>query len=100
MTISTIVLAITGVFGGGGGRGSPPKEERILNKWLNRLVDVLKGLVRKAVENMPAIVRSFFGVILSFLGKADGIFAEYTWVLIVFIAGLIGALLIQKIKKG
>ena len=74
MTISTIVLAITGVFGGGGGgRGSPPKEERILNKWLNRLVDVLKGLARKAVENMPAIVGSFFGVILSFLGKADGI---------------------------
>ena len=36
MTISTIVLAITGIFGGGGGGGgggdSPPKDERVLKK--------------------------------------------------------------------
>ena len=45
MTISTIVLAITGVFVGGGGAGgtaSPPKDEGSLKKWLNRLVNALK----------------------------------------------------------
>ena len=49
MTISTIVLAITGIFGGGGGGGgggdSPPKDERVLKKTrLNRLADTLKRL--------------------------------------------------------
>ena len=41
MTISTITLAITGVFGGGGGTGgSLPKEEGALKKWLDRLAEV------------------------------------------------------------
>ena len=63
MTISTIVLAITGTFGGGGGGGgSPTKDEGVLNKWLNRLAGALKKL--------PAIVGSIVGVILSFLCKA------------------------------
>ena len=44
MTISTIVLAISVVFGGGrgGGGGSPSKNEGVLNKWLNRLADAIK----------------------------------------------------------
>ena len=50
MTISTIVLAITGVFGGGVGTGgSPTKDERILKKWLDKLADELKRLAGKAV---------------------------------------------------
>ena len=68
MTISTIVLAITGTFGGGG--GSPTKDEGVLNKWLNRLADALKKIAGKAVEALPAIVGSIVGVILSFLCKA------------------------------
>ena len=73
MTMSTIVLAITGAFrgggGGGGGRGrggSPPKDEGVLNKWLNRLADALKRLAGKAVEALPAIVGSVVDAILSF----------------------------------
>ena len=78
-TISTIVLAITGTFGGGGGTGgSTPKDEGILKKWLDRLADVLKKLVGKAVEALPAIVGSVVGAILSFLGKAVGFVAEHT----------------------
>ena len=47
MTMSTIVLAITGVFGGGGRvGGSPSKDEG----WLDRLANALKRLARKAVE--------------------------------------------------
>ena len=96
MTISTIVLAITGVFGGvdgvgGGGRGGltggfQPKEERALKKWLGRLADTLKRLAGKAVEALLAILGSVVGAILSFLGKAVGFVAEHTWALIVFVA--------------
>ena len=104
MTISTIVLAITGVFGGGwgggaGGSASPPKDEGVLKKWLNRLADALKRLAGKAVEVLPAIVRSVVGVILSFLGKVLGFVAEHTWALIVFAPGLIDEWLMQKVKK-
>ena len=101
MTISTIVLAITGAFGGGRGKGgSPPKDEGILKKLLDRLADALKRLAGKAVEALPAIVRSLVAAILSFLGKAVGFVAEHTWALIVFVAGLVGWWLMQKVKKS
>ena len=52
MTMSIIVLAITGAFGGGRGRGgSPPKDEDVLNKWLNKLADALKRLAGKALKH-------------------------------------------------
>ena len=100
-TISTIVLAITGVFGGGGRGtgGSPPKDEGVLKKWLDRLADALKRLAGKAVEALTAVVGSAVGAILSFLGKAVGFVAKHTWVLIVFVVGLVGWWLMQKVKK-
>ena len=87
MTISTIVLAITGAFGGGEAEtgGSPPKDEGVLKKWLDRLADALKRLAGKAVEALAAIVGSVVGAILSSLGKAVGFVAEHTWALIVFV---------------
>ena len=102
MTISTIALAIAGVFGGRGGGtgGSAPKDKEILKKWLDRLADALKRLAGKAVEALPAIVGSVVGAILSFLGKAVGFVAEHTWALIVFVAGLVGWWLMQKVKKS
>ena len=74
MTISTIALAIAGVFGrrGGGTGGSAPKDKEILKKWLDRLADALKRLAGKAVEALPAIVGSVVSAVLSFLGKAVG----------------------------
>ena len=91
MTISTIALAITGIFGGGGGTGgSPPKDKGVLKKWLDRLANTIKRLAGKAVEALPAIVGSVAGAILSFLGKAVGFIAEHTWALIVFVARLVG----------
>ena len=71
MTISTIVLAITSVFVGGGEAGSsPPKDEGVLKNWLDRLADALKRLAGKAVEALPAIVGSVVGAILVvFLAK-------------------------------
>ena len=50
MTISTIILAITGVFGGGGGTGgSPPKDEGVLKNKSDRLANALERLAGKAV---------------------------------------------------
>ena len=52
MTISTIVLAITGVFRGGGeGSASPPKDEGALQKWLDRLADALKRLAGRLLKH-------------------------------------------------
>ena len=101
MTISTIVLAITGAFGGGrGSGGSPPKDEGVFQKWLDRLADALKRLAGKTVEALPATVGSVVGATLSFLGKAVGFVAEYTWTLTVSVSGLIYVWLMQRVKKG
>ena len=99
MTISTIVLAITGVFGGSRGTGGSTTRGRgTLKKWLDRLADALKRLAGKAVEALRAIVGSVDGAILSFLGKTVGLVAEHTWALIVFVAGLIGVWLMQWVQ--
>ena len=96
MTISTIVLAITSVLGGGGGTGGSPSKDK---GWLNRLADALKRLAGKAVEALPTIVGSVVGAILSFLRKAIGFVAGHTWALIVFVVVLTGWWLMQKVKK-
>ena len=57
---------------------------------MDRLADALKRLAGKAVEALPAIVVSVAGAILSFLEKAVGFIGKHTWVLIVFVAGLVG----------
>ena len=98
MIIATIVLAITGVFGGGRG-GPSSKDKGTLKKWLDKLADALKRFAGKGAEALPAIIGSVVGSILSFLGKAVGFVAEHTWALIVFVPGLIGWWLIQNIKK-
>ena len=73
MTVSMIVLSITGVFRGGRGTGSSTlRDEEVLKKWLDRLADALKRLVGKTIEALPAIVGSVVGAILSFLGKTAG----------------------------
>ena len=71
-----------------------------MKKWLDRLADAPKRLVGKAVEVLPGIAGSVVGVILSFLGEAIGFVAEHTWAVIVFVAGLVGVSLMQKVKKS
>ena len=101
--LTALSMTITGVFGGGGGRGaggSLPEDEGTLKKWLDRLANGLKRLAGKTVEALPAIVGSAVGAILSFFGKAVGFVAKHTWALIVFIARLVGWWLMQKVKKS
>ena len=74
--------------------------QRGLEKWLDTLADELKRLAEKAVEALPTIVGSVVGAILSSFGKAVGFVAEHTWALIVFVAGLVGWWLMQKVKKS
>ena len=83
---------------GGGGGGPPAKDKGALKKWLDRLADAFKRLAVKAVEALRAIVGSIVGAILGFLVKAVGFIVEHTWALIVFIAGLIGVLLMQRVS--
>ena len=102
MTISTIVLAIDGGFGGGsGGAVSPPsKDKGTLKKWLDRLADALKRLAGIAAAALPAIIGSIVVAILSFLGKVVRFVAKQTWTLIAFVAGLVGWWLMQKVKEN
>ena len=101
MTISTIVLAITGVSGGGRtAGGSTSKDEEILKKWLDRLANVLKRLSGKAMEALSTITGSAVGAILSFRGKAVGFVAEHTLTLTVFVVGLVVWWLMQKVKES
>ena len=81
MTISTIVSAITGAFGGDtGGTGGPTsKDKGTLKKWLDGLADAFKRVARKAIEALSTIVGSFVDAILNFLGKVVGFVAEHTW---------------------
>ena len=52
VTISIIVLAITGAFEGDEGRGgSPSKDKGTLKKWLDRLTDALKGSQERPLKN-------------------------------------------------
>ena len=70
-----------------------------MKKWLERLADILKRLAGKAAEALPGIIGAIVDAILSFLGKAIRFVVEHTWALTVFVAGLIGCWLMQKVKK-
>ena len=59
-----------------------------------------KDLKEKPLKHCLLFVGSVVGAILSFLGKAMGFVAEHTWALIVFVAGLVGWWLMQKVKKS
>ena len=65
MTIWTLVLAITGVSGGGGegpaaSGSSSSKDEGDLKKYFRKLANDLKRFARKFVEPLPAIIGAIF----------------------------------------
>ena len=79
ITISTIAIAVIGVFGGRESLRAHgfAKDKGTLKKWLNRVVDGLKRFNGKDVEALSAIVENVVGAIFSFLGKADRLFIEH-----------------------
>ena len=68
-----------------------------MKKWLDSLADALKILEKKTVEALPAILGSDAGAIFSLLSRAVEFLAEHTLALIVYVAGLIGVWLIQRV---
>ena len=101
MTVPTIIIAITGVFGEGGSPitsgTSPAKDQEALKKWSSSLTEALKKLAGKAVDVLSAFVGNVAGAVLKFR-KAEFV-AENTWILIVFVAELIGLWIMGKVKK-
>ena len=71
-----------------------------MKKWLDRLAEALKRLAGKTAKALPGIVGNVVGAALSFLGKITEFVAEHAWALIVFVAGLVGWWLMQKVKKS
>ena len=101
LTISTIVLDITGAFGEREGAPaiSQQKYKGAVKKRLRILADSIKRCSGKVLEALLAIAGNIFGFILSFLGKSVGFLAEHIFALIVFVAGIFEVCLIQKVKN-
>ena len=69
MIISTIALAVAGVFGEeGGARDAPPKDERVLKKMVRQAGRCTQKTCRKFCRSIACYV----GAILIFLGKSVG----------------------------
>ena len=109
MTISTIVLAIENALGIGGSTGSsgggkvPPKDKKGFQAWikdkLKALGRLLGKLAGKAAAALPGIIGSIVSGILNFLKKAVGFLAEHVWLLILFVAGLVGSWLMNETAR-
>ena len=72
-----------------------------MKKWvkdvLQRLANALKCLAGKAAAALPGIIRSVTDAVLNYLSKAVGFFAKNTWAVIVFITGIIGYWIYEKV---
>lgn len=98
MCISTIVLAIRGMFSGAGASGPsppppPPPPGPGLKEWMKRrmldLGQLLLKLGEKAAAAIPGIIGSIVSWLLGTLGKAAVWAAGHLWVLLVALGGLI-----------
>ena len=64
---------------------------------LQCLANALKRLAGKAAVALPGIIGSVIGAVLNYLLKAIGFFAKNTWPVIVFITGIIGYWIYDKV---
>ena len=98
MSISTIVLALTG--GAASSTSSPPPSDsgRVrewVKKQLKHLSDLLKKLGMKAIDALPGIIGSIVSWLLSTLGKVVGYMGEHLWTVVLLGIGLF----LSEIKK-
>ena len=88
MIISTIVVSLSG----GGNGAAPPKNNKLV-EWfkdkLKCLSDALKRLAEKTVAALLGIIGLVFGAILNFLAKAARFAAPHVWAFLVFVVGLV-----------
>ena len=94
MTISTLVLALTG-SGGSTPSPAPPQPpgkggvKEWIKKHLQSLGRVLARLACKAAAALPGIIGSIVSWLLSLLGKTVGWLAENLWAVVVAVGGLL-----------
>ena len=95
MTISTIVLALTGGSGGGAAPPQPPQPpgkggvKQWLKKHLQNLGRVLAKLAGKAAAALPGIIGSIVSWLLSLLGKTAVWLAGNLWAVLLAVGGLL-----------
>jgi hypothetical protein len=93
MTISTLVLALTG--GGSVPTPAPPPapDKGGLKEWVKKhlqsLGRALAGLAGKAAAALPGIIGSVVSWLLSLLSKTAGWLAENLWAVVVAVGGLL-----------
>ena len=99
MTISTVVLALTGGGGSAGGGVNPPDSGGGVRQWIKKqlkhLSDLLKKLGIKAIDALPGIIGSIVSWLLSTLGKVVGYMSEHLWTVVLIAVGLF----FSEIKK-
>ena len=95
MSISTIVLALTG--GAASPTSSPPPSDvrEWVKKQLHHLSELLKKLGMKAIDALPGIIGSIVSWLLSTLGKVVGYMGEHLWTVVLLGIGLF----LSEIKK-
>lgn len=93
MTISTLVLALTG---GGGSAPTPtpsPSDKGGLKEWVKKhlqaLGHALAKLAGKAAAALPGIIGSLVSWLLNLLAKTTGWLAENLWALVLTVGGLL-----------
>ena len=93
MTISTLVLALTGGGSGAGGATPPtPTDKGGVKEWMKRQLKALATLLGKLAGKVAAAIPGIIGSVswlLSTAGKAVGWLAEHTWALFLAVGGLV-----------
>ena len=95
MTISTIVLALTGGSGGGAAPPQPPQPpgkggvKDWLKKHLRSLGRILAKLAGKAAAALPGIIGSIVSWLLSLLGKTAVWLSSNLWAVLLAVGGLL-----------
>ena len=96
LIIATIVQAVTGAATNVTTGGTAGKAKDWLQKQLKNLADLIGKLGEKLANALPGILGSIVSWLFSLLKKATLFVAEYVWVFIVFIAGLLISYLWKK----
>lgn len=93
MTISTLVIALTGGAGGASPPAPAPTDKGGVKEWVKKqlkaIATLLGKLAGKVAAAIPGIIGSVVSWLLSTAGKAVGWLAEHTWALFLAVGGLV-----------
>ncbi len=102
MTISTLVLALTG-GSGSAPTPTPPSGKGGIKEWVKKhlkaLGRILASLAAKAAAALPAIIGSIISWLLNFLSKMAGWLSENLWALVIAVGGVLYAVAHEWLTK-